>query len=674
MVKSYFRVGTLMLFLVMLITALPAFGDESETVKNVEKLDDVVVKSSKMERKIENLTDSVTVIDELDIELEGFTDTTEILRLTPSVEFKQAGGPGQFSYPKMRGYGQGHFLVLLNGMKINEVFNAGVGNFLGQLDTSLIESVEILRGPQASLYGSDTTAGVMAFETISGEEGCHFNAGFEFGSLGWKKAYSSVRAGSGNWNYAIGAAYTDSDGVHDDEYYKNFSPTFKVNGRQGDVDVEFAYLYVDSEFQAAELDEPNSFLSSRSEAWAFQTPDPNNANEAEYHVATLNLSHEINDKFRQKMLVGWFEKEEYRNDLNDGLLGYQSSPFDNFTFNSVTYNRGDQIPIYDDGTGVAYGYNHKNMLADYNLIWDNKIGEADNSTLFGVEYLYQEGGKWGKYGDLSADNYNYSLYLNDQLLLLNDALVLSAGVRQDNHEVYGSETTGKTGAAYTFPTSTTLFANYGTSFRAPAIFNLYDAVYGNEDITPETGWTVESGIRQEWMEGRIDGEVTGWYSELDNVIVFDYSIPNENSSVGSGKYANRDSAETSGVEVAFGAKLTDHVDLKGNYTYTHSYSEQDGERFRTVQIARNKGSITLSYKADRYNLGITEYYSGPRLRWKGDVEMEEYFRLDCFARYLLTDTVSLYTRIENLLDENIEEGLGYEEPGFYGIVGVEFKI
>ena len=93
-------------------------------------LDDIVVKSSKMDHKQEHMTDSVTVISEKQIELEGYTDTTEILRLTPSVEFKQAGGPGQFSYPKMRGYPQGHYLVLVNGMKLNEAYNAGVGNFI----------------------------------------------------------------------------------------------------------------------------------------------------------------------------------------------------------------------------------------------------------------------------------------------------------------------------------------------------------------------------------------------------------------------------------------------------------------------------------------------------------------------------------------------------------------
>ena len=483
---------TMKVAIIVSLIAGPALVQaEEETVHKTTAttLSQVVVTATKINQTAEHITDSVTVINEEEIELKNYTDVTEILRLTPSVEFKQAGGPGQFNYPKMRGYGQGHFLVLINGMKINQAYNAGVGSFIGQLDSKLLESVEILRGPQSALYGSDSTAGIMSFTTISGKPGIHLDAGAEYGSLDWKKGYSSFRGGTEEFDYALGLAYTDSGGVHDEEYYTNFSPTFKLAWHPGMFDIELAYLYVDTEFQAAELDESHGFLTSRAEHYAFQTPDPNNANEYEHHLATFNIAQQINDSLRHKLILGWFNKEHYRNDLDDGLLGYQSAPFDNFTFDGVTYNKGEDVPIYDGGDGVAYGNDHKNLMADYNFIWDAQMaGTAANTLLLGVEYLYQKGGKWGKYGDLEANTYNYSLYTNDQLLLLNEALILSMGLRRDEHEVYGGKTTGKIGAAYTFPaTETTLFSNYGTSFRSPTFFNLYDARYGNEDITPETG-------------------------------------------------------------------------------------------------------------------------------------------------------------------------------------------
>lgn len=444
----------------------------------------------------------------------------------------------------------------------------------------------------------------------------------------------------------------------------------------GTVDAEFSYLFIQGDFQAAELNETYSFLESRDQHWAFQTPDPNNANEYDHHIATVNLSQELTDNLRHKVVLGWFEKKHYRNDLNDGFLGYETSPINNLYFEGVTYNQGDRVPIYDDGTSEAYGDDHKNLMADYNLIWDTELDSlGDNTALFGAEYLYAEGGKWGKYGDLKADTDNFSLYVNDQILLLEETLVFSAGLRHDNHGVFGNETTGKIGTAYTFKdVGSTFFTNYGTSFKAPSFFNLYDSRYGNTDITPETGWTFEAGIRQDLFDNRLHGEITYWYSELDNVIVFDYSIPNPASSVGSGKYANRDAQETSGVEILVGYNFTDNLSLNANYTYTDSISEKDGESFRTVQIARHKGTVVLHYETMNYNFGVSGYYSGPRLRWKGDIEMEEYFRLDCFGRYNINDTLSIYGRIENLLDEDIEEGLGYEQPGVYAVAGIEFTL
>ena len=686
------KLGSLMyplLVLILSITllAIPAFGQEAGT-ENIKQdnqktdvqannlLDDVVVKASKMDRKPEHMTDSVTIINEAQIELQGFTDATEILRLTPSVEFKQAGGPGQFSYPKMRGYPQGHYLVLINGMRVNEPMSAGVGNFIGHIDTELVESVEVLRGPQSALYGSDTTAGVMSFSTLSGKEGMHSKVGVEYGSLDWKKGFASVRGRNGLVDYAVAAAYTDSDGVHDEEFYKNFSPTFKLGWHPGAWDVEVGYLYVHSEFQSADLDYPSNFLNDRSEAWAFQTPDPNNANEYDQHIATLNVTHTINDAFRQKMMVGLFDKDSYRNDLDDGLLGYQAAPFDNFTYGGVTYNKGDSVPVYDDGTGVAYGYDNTNFMLDYNFIWDSQLSEGNNNTaLFGVAYEYQKGGKWGRYGDMSSSVYNFSLYANDQFMALDERLILSGGVRLDEHEAFGSEATWKIGSAYTIPgIETTLFSNYGTSFRAPSFSQLYDPSYGSDSLTPETGWTVEAGVRKEFLNGRIDGDITFWYSELDDVIVFDYTVVNPRRSSGFGEYNNRDSMETSGVEFAFGADITDSLNLSGNYTYTDSTSFEDGIEYRTVQIARNKGSLTLSCGKESYNMGVSAYYSGPRLRWKGDVEMKEYWRFDIFGNYKFANGMSLYTRVENILDKEIEEGLGYEQPGVYAIVGLKFEI
>ena len=162
--RKMYLLNLLALMACLFFCIQPALAEEP----SAQKSDTIVVQSTKIEKRLENITDSVTVVSEYDIKTNQYTDFTEVLRFTPGVEFKQAGGPGQFNYPKLRGYGEGHFLVIVDGVKLNEGLGGSVGHFMGQIDPSLVERVEILRGPQSALYGSNTTAGVISITTREG--------------------------------------------------------------------------------------------------------------------------------------------------------------------------------------------------------------------------------------------------------------------------------------------------------------------------------------------------------------------------------------------------------------------------------------------------------------------------------------------------------------------------
>ncbi len=679
MKKTMWRTGGVAIaVLAMGLWVWPVRAEEVTTAQDENEMEEIVVTATKTDRKIENLTDSVTVISEDEIRERGYTDFTEVLRFTPGVEFKQAGGPGQFNYPRLRGYGSGHFLMLIDGMKINEGIGGDVGYLLGQFDPSLIGSTEILRGPQSALYGSSTTAGVMSITTKGGVEGTHVNAGAEYGSLDWKRGFASLRGGTDEYGYALNFAATDSDGVQDCETYDNISPHAKFSFKRDGLEAEASFLYMKTRFNSSQLGESYDFHTDESDYWSFQTADPRNENQYEHYLGTLNFRHQLTEKLRQKLTLGWYKKEDRLLDEYDGLLGRVTAPYDGFTldYGMTTYNAGDSVPIYDDGTGVAAHYRNENLMADYNFIWDQDIGDTGaNTLLFGYEYEKKKGKKWGVYGDMKANTENHSFYVNDQLLLMDEALVLSGGLRQDEHDTYGSETTGKTGLAYTFRSvGTTFFSNYGTSFRAPTFSNLFDPTYGNPDVEPEEGWTTEFGMRQDLFHGKANFEVTYWHSELDNVIVYDWQYPRQDGVSGTGAYTNRDEGETEGVEFAFGWHISDALLLSGNYTYCDSWSKEDDETSRTVLVARNKANLDLSWTHDRLYLNLHTYYAGPRLRWNGDLEMDEYVRVDVAGRYKLGNGFSVYSRIENLFDDKTEEALGYEQPGIYAIAGLEWNF
>ncbi len=667
---------TRLLYHVLLTVCILSFAASASAGDGAASMEEIVVTGTKIEKKIEDLTGSVTVITADEIEKNNFTDFTEVLRSVPGVEFKQAGGPGQFNYPKLRGFSQGHFLVVINGVKVNEAMSGGVGNLLGQIDPGIIERIEILRGPQAAVYGSNSTAGVIVITTKRGTKKPEIKAGGEAGSLDWRKVYASVRGSKDKLRYSLYAGDTDSGGVHEYEYFREFSSNLSLGYKLSDsLDIDGSFMYTDSEFNYAELRESYADDSPSTPWWAFQLPDPHSVSASDYYNGSIRMRHKITDGLKQTLTLGYYKHKKKGLDEDDGYLGSVIAPVDNFTLDWVNYyNKGDIVPVYDKGDGKPYYYRNENYLADYNVIWDRELGpETLNTFLLGAEFQKQKGKKWGKYGEIEKALNNYSFYLNDQVLMLSGDLVLSFGVRNDRHEEFGNQVTGKAGISYTFRSSgTTVYGNYGTSFKAPTFFNLYDPKYGNTDLDPEKGKTYELGIRQSLLQKRLNLESAYWYTKLNDAIAFVYGI-NPDPSI-TGMYDNRDAARSQGVEASLSFKLTDSLTFSGNYTYTDAKSEKDGETFRTVQIARNKFNLDLAYDIDNLHLDIHGYYSGPRLRWKGDREMGSYFRTDVSARADITGNWTVYARAENIFNENIVEGLGYEQPGVYAVAGLEWKF
>ncbi len=640
-----------------------------------EDMEEVVVSSTKLEKSLTDLTQSVTIIGEDEIELKGYTDFTEIMRGQAGLEFKQTGGPGQFNYPKMRGFSSSAILVVVDGVKINQASSGSVDHLLGQIDPTSIERVEILRGPQAVLYGANSTAGVISITTKSG---ARRDAGIqlEAGSLDWARAAVSYRdtteAGEGDFAYSVNLSSIDSGNVHEHEFYEDETIQAKLGYELDRVGFGLSFWETDNRFGYAQLTDAGRG-ATRETYWTFQTPDPNQSSGTLNRVAAAHLRHDISDAWSQRLQVGSLENTYNISDPPDGLLGLQTAPVDGVSHWSFggPYNRGDVIEINDRASEVAAFYADENSQIDYNLIFNgDRFG-----ALFGVESLDQSARQWGTYGTSDGEENVTSLYANAEIDL-SDRLILAFGVRSDDYDTWGDETTGSLGVVIDVGTGGSIFSNYGTSFTAPTLSQLLNPTYGTLDLSPQSGTTTELGYRTSLVDSRLDLEATLWHTELDNVIVYDATIVNPRAFYGYGQYANRDVQVTQGAELTASYSLSDTLSVYGNYTYTESNSRKGvGEPWEpTVQIARNKGNLGVDFSNDRIYFGANAYYTGPRLRWAGDIAMKKYWRVDATGRMNFTDALSGYLRIENLFDEDIEEGLGYKQPGIYGVLGIQYNL
>lgn len=659
-----------------LVTIQAQASDAASVASGAETLDYVVVNASRIPKAIVELTNSVTIVDEVSLKEGAFTDMTEVLRMQPGLEFKQAGGPGQFTYPKMRGLPSQSILVVVDGIKVNSGGSGDVGNLFGQLDVKAIEKMEILRGPQATLYGANSTAGVIAITTKSGGM---TDAGFdiEAGSLDWRKASGSFRGsadvGGREVLYSLNASRSESGGVQPGEGYEDLTGQMKIDMAGEVFKTGISAFYSDSEFQTAELDEAYCCQTVDTH-WAFQTPDPNNDSLTEQYVIGAYFTHNVTDRLSHTLRVG-FTKKDYENiDLNDGLLGYQSAPFDNFVYsdpdyNPVVYQRGDQVPIYDDGFDIYQLYQDENRQYTYDWLYR---GDGFN-VIAGIERLEQEASQAGTWGALAGSQATTSLYLNGDVSLFDRALTLAAGVRRDDFDSWGEKVTGNVGAAWLISASdTTIYANYGTSYAAPTMSQLFSPSYGSATLQPESGKTLEVGIRQ--RVGAFAFDAAYWDAKIEDVIFFDYTANNPANEYGA-QYNNGAMQRSRGVEFATTYALTDAVQLYGNYTYTDSQNQPYGAEWRdTVQIAPHKGNLGVRVSQESWAMTLNGYYSDERLRWAGDLQNPSYVRVDLSGFYYLTPRIELHARIENVLDRDIVEEMGYEQPGVYGIVGVSVKL
>jgi vitamin B12 transporter len=623
--------------LLALTAATPALaqsnpdGDRSDS--------DIVVTASGVEQKRTETGHTISVITRDDLETSQVISISDALNLVPGVAVAQSGPVGGQTSVFIRGAESSQTLVLIDGVRINDPSTPNGAFDFGALLTGNVERVEVLRGANSVIWGSQAIGGVIDVQTIAPTDTLSVKASAEYGSHDSAKAYGNVSGKSGIVAGSFGAGYYRTEGISsliggtERDGYRNFS----ANGK---LLVEFS--------AALALDLRGYYNKGRIEyddAFAFPGNPANSIPESENEqfVGYVGLNHDLFDgKWKGRLSYS-------RTDLvREGSEAGAAGPFN---FNVFTA-RGQVDRFAYDGDldfGIAslvFGAAHENTFASTFF----PLGGDVTPTTFKSDYS-------SFYGQIGVHPF--------------DGLTVNGGLRYEDHSQYGNHTSFGADAAYTPNDGRTLFrASYAEGFRAPTLSEALPP-FGNINLKPETSKGFDVGIEHSFIDRKVTATATYYHRKSNNLIAYN---PATFQSENIGR------ATSKGVEIGLIIRPSDDLDVRVNYALVDATTRSPGANFgnQLARRPRDKASFVADWRSPLgLKLGATIALTGDSFDNINNGfanRLDGYWLTTVRAAFPITDRFEVYGRVENLFDEDYTIVKGYNTYGraAYGGVRVTF--
>jgi len=620
-------------------SAPPASADDS--------VEAVVVTATRTPQPAAKTGESVSVITSAQLDAQQTVALADALQQLPGVDVVRNGGLGQTTTISIRGGEAGQTLVLIDGVRINDPSTVDNEAVLGDLLVNNIDRIEILRGPQSTLYGSDAIGGVIDIFTKRGASSpLDFRASAEAGSFDTYRLNAAANGTAGWLEYGAAANFVHSNGISaadsrngnsETDGYTNAGATENVRIHLNDV----VSLDLRSYYTNARTDFDDSF--------AFVPPDT-------FVVADSGAYS------RNTLLAGYAG-------LNFDLLGGV------FSNRVAIIGSESKRSFYDSAFDVL----HKNASDDGDARRIEYQGivqfSPDDQLTFGAEYqrISFTGATFSSFAPPEIDKgaSHVGSFYAQYITTVFDQLTLSGGLRYDSDAEFGGHTSGKATAAWT-PNNgaTVLHANYGDGFKAPTLFEQFSE-FSNpfHALAPEVAHGWETGVSQKLLEGRAMAQLTYFDRHTNDQI--DFFVP-DCSAVPPpdvckirpfGYYDNIKRTRAHGFEFEATAQGLDSIALSAAFTDMTATDLTTG-----LDLAR-RPHITASATATwtpvpDWSAGATITYVGKRFDSAGEVHpLSSNTVVNLFASHRLNDTLELFGRIENLFDARYEPVFGYGAPG-----------
>lgn len=638
--------------------------------QEVIEVPDVVVSATKTEIPAKQVTSAVEVITGEDMQQRKVRTVVEALRWAQGLSINQSGGLGTVADVRMRGGTPEQTLVLIDGAIVN---SATIGNYdFANLTSDNIERIEILRGSQSMLWGSDAMGGVINITTKRGRDKPNISAFTEYGSFNTIRGGGSLAGKKGPIDFSGSLTRLDSAGFSSINYrrgaaerdgYHNWQGSVRVGAdlpRDGRLEFSFRWMQSVVNFDGFAFN-PVTFASDPADVLGAKSNDTQ-------YIFAGNYSQPITSWWSQRLTL--------------------SRATDKLVSNGGAFERN----VVTDDVPVPIGFPFKSQIetTSNRIEWQHNI-QVGKPLLLTGGYQFRE--QKGSNRDLLTNTTTFEdkvlsshAGFGEAQLNLWDRVFGTAGIRQDEYNVFGSATTYRVTGGYLHQeTGTKLRGSYATGFRAPTINQLFFPGFGNPNLQPEKSQALDAAIEQTLPNDWGSISVGYFWTRYRNLIlsVFDPLVCTAPGSFGFCAQ-NAGLARAQGVEVSTKLKLlrdrawAKSLDLMINYTYSATRDISDGSDTRLPRWPLHQITTIISYQPLEGLRGNLEgRYVGERFNNVGNNgPIPSFVVWNLSASYDITKQVQAYLRFDNIFNERYEEVLFFGTPirSIFGGVRINYDL
>lgn len=614
-------------------------GDEGEAENTL-----IVVTANRAPMRLDQVGQSMSVLDVKAIEASQAVGVTELLAQTPGVQFSRNGGPGKSTSVYIRGAETGQTVILFDGVRMHDPSTTDGGASLSDVMVGDIGRIEVLRGAQSTLWGSQAIGGVINIISREPAKPFEANAQIEGGELDTYLVRAGMGGKDGGLMWRVGGSFVSSGGVSayakgaERDGYENST----LHGR-------LRYAIADS----IEIDLRSVYAFGRNEYDNFNADAPvhgENGTWLNYAALSFDLFGQLHNRFAYG-----------RTDIT-----------------RTNYDRSDARkpqPITFDAAGKTDHFEYQGTL-DIAKGW---------SAVFGVEHaendmrtasptvakpnpapIRAQDSTTGIYGQLQAE--------------VADGLTLTGGIRQEDHSTFGGSTVGSASVAWSLNGGdTVLRASWAQGFKAPSLYQLYSQ-YGNTALSPEKAESWDIGAEQHI--GPVSLSAVYFHRDTENLVQYAYcsALPAHAlcDDGRSGYYDNVGNVRARGMELGASLNLG-ALTASANFTYLDAVNTTVGDANRGNQLARrprDNFNATISYTWPfRLVTSASVRVAGDSFNNAANTQLlKSYTLVDLRLSYPVNDTIELYARMENAFDEKYETITDYSTMPRAAYGGVRLRF